>query len=98
MPHEKTSPNISAEDGKSRRSARKALGREPAGLALGGILAGWDPRWKVGYVLGDDGVERSVAQEAFGPLGIEKARKGLPVAFSVRPDGAVLACGPKPKA
>lgn len=79
---------------KGRKVLRKSKGAEPVNLPLQGILGGWDPKWKVGFIVGSDGAERAVSVGAFGPDGLQKAKTGCKVAYALRPDGAVLAAKP----
>lgn len=56
--------------GKMSKGARMARGVEPTRLPLIGRLAGWDPKWRVGYILCEDGREFSVG----GPGGFRPHR------------------------
>jgi hypothetical protein len=80
--------------GKRAKRVRSARALEPTRLTHFGVLAGWDSRWKVGYILGDDRTERPVDIRAFGAAGLECARVGLRVEFSLRLDGSVLGVAP----
>ncbi len=70
------------------RSRRKSRGGEPGRLSMFGTLIGWDSKWQVGWVRGDDGREHPIGREAFGPQGLAKAARGGRLAFSLAPGAA----------
>lgn len=82
-------PDASSAKGGRQRPARKPRGSEPAKLPLTGSLAWWDPRWKVGRVLGDDGQEHDIDMAAFGHDGLAKAKAGMRIRFAVAPSPAL---------
>lgn len=83
-----------APSGKSTKKARVTRTYEPTNLPHAGVLKGWNPAWKTGYIRCDDGVDRTVDMSAFGREGLAAIKVGARVGFSLRPDGNVLAAAP----